>query len=145
MTEYFVGHRTHKIDAKGRISVPANMRTALGQEFIVSRGVNKCLALYPMEVWNEMINEILSKVNQKKRRALELYFSANAEKMSLDGQGRLMLNPELRAQVELLNESQAEIFGNNKKIEIWNCDLFRKELESVEDVEIEDILDEYGI
>ncbi|MDE6470468.1 MAG: hypothetical protein K2L19_05555 [Eubacterium sp.] len=145
MTEYFVGHRTHKIDAKGRISIPANMRTALGQEFIVSRGVNKCLALYPMEVWNEMINEILSKVNQKKRRALELHFSANAEKMSLDGQGRLMLNPDLRAQVELLDESQAEIFGNNKKIEIWNCALFRKELESVEDVEIEDILDEYGI
>ncbi|MDE5984671.1 MAG: hypothetical protein K2H13_05400 [Eubacterium sp.] len=145
MTEYFVGHKTHKIDAKGRISIPANMRTALGQEFIVSRGVNKCLALYPMEVWNEMINEILSKVNQKKRRALELHFSANAEKMSLDGQGRLMLNPDLRAQVELLDESQAEIFGNNKKIEIWNCDLFRKELESVEDVEIEDILDEYGI
>lgn len=145
MTEYFVGHKTHKIDAKGRISIPANMRTALGQEFIVSRGVNKCLALYPMEVWNEMINEILSKVNQKKRRALELHFSANAEKMSLDGQGRLMLNPDLRAQVELLDETQAEIFGNNKKIEIWNCDLFRKELESVEDVEIEDILDEYGI
>lgn len=145
MTEYFVGHKTHKIDAKGRISIPANMRTALGQEFIVSRGVNKCLALYPMEVWNEMINEILSKVNQKKRRALELYFSANAEKMSLDGQGRLMLNPELRSQVELLDEAQAEIFGNNKKIEIWNCSLFRKELGSVEDVEIEDILDEYGI
>lgn len=145
MTEYFVGHKTHKIDAKGRISIPANMRTALGQEFIVSRGVNKCLALYPMEVWNEMINEILSKVNQKKRRALELHFSANAEKMSLDGQGRLMLNPDLRSQVELLDEKQAEIFGNNKKIEIWNCDLFRKELESVEDVEIEDILDEYGI
>lgn len=145
MTEYFVGHKTHKIDAKGRISIPANMRTSLGQEFIVSRGVNKCLALYPMEVWNEMINEMLSKVNQKKRRALELYFSANAEKMSLDGQGRLTLNPELRSQVELLDETQAEVFGNNKKIEIWNCDLFRKELESVEDVEIVDILDEYGI
>lgn len=145
MTEYFVGHRTHKIDAKGRISVPANMRTALGQEFIVSRGVNKCLALYPMEVWNEMINEILSKVNQKKRRALELYFSANAEKMSLDGQGRLLLNENLRSQVDLLGESQAEIFGNNKRIEIWNCELFKKELESVEEAEIEDILDEYGI
>lgn len=145
MTEYFVGHRTHKIDAKGRISVPANMRASLGQEFIVSRGVNKCLALYPMEVWNEMVNDMLSKVSQKKRRALELYFSANAEKMSLDGQGRLTLNPELRAQVELLNETQAEIFGNNKKIEIWNCDLFKKELESVEDVDVIDILDEYGI
>lgn len=145
MTEYFVGHKTYKIDAKGRISIPANMRAALGQEFIVSRGVNKCLALYPMEVWVEMINNILEKVSQKKRRALELHFSANAEKMSLDGQGRLLLNENLRSQVDLLGESKAEIFGNNKRIEIWNCELFKKELESVEEAEIEDILDEYGI
>ncbi len=145
MTEYFVGHKTYKIDAKGRISIPANMRASLGQEFIVSRGVNKCLALYPMEVWVEMINNILEKVSQKKRRALELHFSANAEKMSLDGQGRLLLNENLRAQVDLIDETQAEVFGNNKRIEIWNCELFRKELESVEDAEIEDILDEYGI
>lgn len=145
MTEYFVGHKTYKIDAKGRISIPANMRAALGQEFIVSRGVNECLALYPMEVWVEMINNILEKVSQKKRRALELHFSANAEKMSLDGQGRLLLNENLRSQVDLLGESQAEIFGNNKRIEIWNCELFKKELESVEEADIEDILDEYGI
>lgn len=145
MDEYFVSHKTHKIDSKGRISIPANMRASLGQEFIVSRGVNKCLALYPMEVWKEMINNILSKVSQKKRRALELYYSANAEKMSLDGQGRLYLNEELRGQVDLLGETQAEIFGNNNKIEIWNCDLFRKELESVEEEDIADILDEYGI
>ena len=98
-----------------------------------------------MEVWVEMINNILEKVSQKKRRALELHFSANAEKMSLDGQGRLLLNENLRSQVDLLGESQAEIFGNNKRIEIWNCELFKKELESVEEAEIEDILDEYGI
>lgn len=145
MNEYFVSHKTHKIDSKGRISIPANMRASLGQEFIVSRGVNKCLALYPMEVWKEMINNILQKVSQKKRRALELYYSANAEKMSLDGQGRLYLNEELRKQVELLGETQAEVFGNNNKIEIWNCDLFKKELESIEEVDIADILDEYGI
>ena len=145
MDEYFVSHKTHKIDAKGRISIPANMRASLGQEFIVSRGVNKCLALYPMEVWKELINSILEKVSQKKRRALELYYSANAEKMSLDGQGRHYLNEELRKQVDLLGETQAEVFGNNNKIEIWNCDLFRKELESVEEVDIADILDEYGI
>lgn len=110
MDEYFVSHKTHKIDAKGRISIPANMRASLGQEFIVSRGVNKCLALYPMEVWKELINSILEKVSQKKRRALELYYSANAEKMSLDGQGRLYLNEELRKQVDLLGETQGRGF-----------------------------------
>ena len=49
MDELFVNHKTHKIDAKGRISIPADMRANLGQEFIASRGFGKCLALYPMD------------------------------------------------------------------------------------------------
>ena len=86
MDEYFVGHKAYKIDAKGRISIPANMRASLGQEFIASRGFGKCLALYPMDEWNNFMNKIQTTVNQKDRKRLEFYFSANAEKMSLDGQ-----------------------------------------------------------
>lgn len=145
MDEYFVGHKPYKIDAKGRISIPANMRASLGQEFIASRGVGKCLALYPMEEWNEFMNKIRTTVNQKKRKQLEFYFSANAEKMSLDGQGRLLLNESLRRQVDLYGEKEAEIFGNNKRIEIWNCKLFNEQLNSINEEEVVDILDEYGI
>lgn len=145
MDEYFVGHKAYKIDAKGRISIPANMRASLGQEFIASRGFGKCLALYPMEEWNEFMNKIRTTVNQKKRKQLEFFFSANAEKMSLDGQGRLLLNEDLRRQVELLDQKEAEVFGNNKRIEIWNCDLFNEQLNSIDEQEVEDILDEYGI
>ncbi len=141
----FVGHKPYKIDAKGRISIPANMRASLGQEFIVSRGFDKCLALYPVDEWNDFIQKICSTVNQKKRKQLEFYFLANAEKMSLDGQGRLLLNEELRKQADLLNVSEAEVFGNNKRIEIWNCDLFNQKLNEIDYQEIEDILDEYGI
>jgi len=108
MDEYFVGHKAYKIDAKGRISIPANMRASLGQEFIASRGFGKCLALYPMEEWNEFMNKINTTVNQKKRKQLEFFFSANAEKMSLDGQGRLLLNENLRRQVELLDQKEAK-------------------------------------
>lgn len=145
MDDYFVSHKTYKIDSKGRISIPANMRAGLGQEFIASRGVGKCLALYPMDEWNEFMNKIHTTVNQKKRKQLEFFFSANAEKMSLDGQGRIYLNEDLRRQVDLLNEDKAEIFGNNNRIEIWNCDLFYEELNSITEEEVEDILDEYGI
>ena len=45
MDEYFVSHKAYKIDAKGRISIPANMRSALGNEFIASRGVGKSCSL----------------------------------------------------------------------------------------------------
>lgn len=145
MEEYFVGHKAYKIDSKGRISIPSNMRAALGQEFIASRGFGKCLALYPMDEWNSFMEKIHDTVNQKKRKQLEFYFSANAEKMSLDGQGRLLLNEALRQKVELADVSEAEVFGNNKRIEIWNCDLFAEQLNAITEQEVEDILDEYGI
>lgn len=145
MEGYFVSHKAYKIDAKGRISIPANMRADLGQEFIASRGVGKCLALYPMDEWNAFMQKIHEKVNQKKRKQLEFFFSANAEKLSLDGQGRLLLNENLRKQVDLENEDMAIVFGNNSRIEIWNCDLFYEQLYSITEQEVEDILDESGI
>ena len=143
--ELFVGHKTHKIDAKGRISIPANMRSALGNEFIASRGIGKCLALYPMKEWAEFMNKIRKTVNQKERKQLEFFFSANAEKMSLDGQGRLLLNDDLRRQVDILNQTQAEIFGNINRIEIWNCELFANELNQISEQDVENIIDKYGI
>ncbi len=145
MKDYFVSHKAYKIDSKGRISIPANMRNRLGNEFIASRGIGKCLALYPMEEWNAFMEKILSTVNQKDRKQLEFFFSANADKLSLDGQGRVLLNETLRKQVNLYGETQAEVFGNNNRIEIWNCDLFNAQLSSIDEQEVEDILDRYGI
>ena len=145
MVEPFVSHRTHKIDSKGRISIPANMRAALGQDFIVSRGTGKCLALYPMEEWNDFMEKIRTKVNQKDRKRLEFFYAANAEKMSLDGQGRLLLNENQRRQVALLDAEEAVVFGDINRIEIWNCDLFYEQHNSITEQEVEDILDEHGI
>ena len=65
--------------------------------------------------------------------------------MTLDVQGRITLNEDLRRQVELLGQKEAEVFGNNNRIEIWNCDLFKEELGDIDEEEVEDILDEYGI
>ena len=145
MEEYFVGHKKHKIDAKGRISIPANMRSGLGNEFIASRGFGTCLALYPMEEWNVFMQKIHDTVSQKDRKQLEFFFSANAEKVSLDGQGRLLLNEENRTWAKLDCAAEAEVFGNNKRIEIWNCELFEAQLNAIEYQSVEDILDEYGI
>ena len=121
------------------------MRSGLGNEFIASRGFGKCLALYPMEEWNVFMQKIHDTVNQKDRKQLEFFFSANAEKVSLDGQGRLLLNDENRKWAKLDSADEAEVFGNNKRIEIWNCELFSDELNAIEYQQVEDILDEYGI
>ena len=145
MEEFFVGHKLHKIDNKGRISIPANMRAGLGQEFIASRGFGKCIALFPLEEWNAFLKRIHDDVNQSDRKQLEFFFLANAEKLSLDGQGRLLLNETLRKQASLLDEDKAEVFGNNRRIEIWNCELFAQQLSSIDEAAIESILDKYNL
>ena len=145
MTEQFYGHRLHKIDNKGRISVPAYMRTQLGTEFMATRGIGKCLALFPLEEWNIFMENIRTKVKQKQRKALEFYFTAYAEKMSLDGQGRILLNETLRRHVELSDQGEAIVFGNNNRVEIWNCDLFYEQLNGITPDEVEDIIDEYDL
>lgn len=139
-----IGYEVRKIDSKGRIAIPANMRSYLGDEFIASRGIGKCLALYSLEGWEEFMQSF-SNVPQKKRKRLEFFFSANAKQMSLDGQGRLLLNTALREKVDLADAPEAVVFGNHDKIEIWNADLFFEELESVESDEVVDIFDESGI
>ena len=145
MDDFFVGHKLHKIDNKGRISIPANMRAGLGQEFIASRGFGKCIALFPLEEWNAFLKRIHDDVNQSDRKQLEFFFLANAEKLSLDGQGRLLLNETLRKQASLLDEDKAEVFGNNRRIEIWNCELFAQQLTSIDEAAIESILDKYNL
>ena len=73
MSDYknrFLGHKSYNIDAKGRIFIPANMRADLGQEFVASRGLGKCLALYPIEEWDNFMQRIHEEVNQKKRKKL---------------------------------------------------------------------------
>ena len=140
----FMGNRTNKIDAKGRISIPANMRSDLGTEFVASRGFGKCLALYPLDEWDEFMDSI-HRVNHKKRKQLEFFFLANAEKMSLDGQGRLLLNDDLRKAVDLDGQETAVVFGKGRHIEIWNCDQFTAELNQITVDEVEDIIDEFDI
>ncbi|MBE6741369.1 MAG: cell division/cell wall cluster transcriptional repressor MraZ [Ruminococcaceae bacterium] len=145
MEDYFVGHKIHKIDNKGRISIPANMRAGLGQEFIASRGFGKCIALFPLEEWNAFLQRIHDDVSQSDRKQLEFFFLANAEKLSLDGQGRLLLNENLRRQAALIDEDKAEVFGNNRRIEIWNSELFAQQLNAINEADVESILDKYGI
>ena len=141
----FMGNKTNKIDAKGRIMIPASMRSDLGTEFVASRGFGKCLALFPLDEWDKFMESIHEKVTHKKRKQLEFFFLANAEKMSLDGQGRLLLNEALRKSVDLFGEEQAVVFGNGKRIEIWNCSQFATELGEISVDEVEDILDEFDI
>lgn len=50
----FMGEYNHTVDAKGRLIVPAKFREALGEEFVVTKGLDGCLFVYPMEEWKNI-------------------------------------------------------------------------------------------
>ena len=60
MENYLYGNRVHKLDAKGRIAIPAHMRGRLGEEFIASLGLGDFIALYPQDQWEELLNKVQS-------------------------------------------------------------------------------------
>ena len=50
----FVGEYSHNIDAKGRVIIPAKFREQLGEQFMITKGFEGCLFVYPMDVWEEL-------------------------------------------------------------------------------------------
>ena len=82
---------------------------------------------------------ILSSVSKKK---VSMYLVSSADKVSLDTQGRLLINDRLKDKVSLTGEKEAVVFGNINHIEIWNKSMFEAQVESIGKDEVIDIMDE---
>src|SRR5690242_6630062 len=92
-----IGEYTHNLDPKGRISVPAKFRAELGSSAIVTRGIDRCLFLYPKGEW-EMISQKLASlpVSNASARALNRMMLSGAMEVEIDKQGRALLPSYLR-------------------------------------------------
>ena len=54
----FLGRYAHNLDAKGRLAIPARYREALAEGVILTRGIDRCLALYPLEAWKPLAEKV---------------------------------------------------------------------------------------
>lgn len=91
----FIGEYQCKMDAKGRLSLPADMRKQLSpndaESFVISRGVDDCLSLYTMTEWDRVMEKLrgLNRFKAKDRKFARM-FQKGATKLSLDSNGRLL-------------------------------------------------------
>ncbi len=115
----FLGSYLHQIDAKGRISLPASFRRGHETEpFILVCAQTDALSLYPEESWIDVQAELRDLVRRNPEyRPMLLSVTANANEVSLDKQGRILIPDRLRHGVGL--GSEALIVGAINKIEIW--------------------------
>ncbi len=113
----FMGEFNHTIDIKGRIIVPAKFRESLGDEFVVTQGLDGCLFVYPNEEWEAFIAQLKTLPGNKEARQLQRYFLAGAATCEVDKQGRILLPQKLRDQAAL--DKDVVFVGVLNKIEIW--------------------------
>jgi MraZ protein len=115
----FLGRYAHNLDAKGRLAIPARYREALAEGVVLTRGIDRCLALYPMEAWRPLAEKVaaLPLTDADARNFRRLVF-AEAADLSLDAQGRILVPPELRRYAGI--EREALVVGVDTSLEIWS-------------------------
>ena len=115
----FMGEYNHTIDAKGRLIIPAKFREALGEEFILTKGLDGCLLIYPMDEWESFEEKLKAlPLTDKNARAFLRFFVAGATACELDRQGRILVPSTLREFAGL--EKEVVLTGNLTRIEIWS-------------------------
>ncbi|MCR5457614.1 MAG: division/cell wall cluster transcriptional repressor MraZ [Clostridiales bacterium] len=133
----FLGEFSHATDAKGRVFMPAKFRDELGKEFIVTRGIDKCLCVYPLSEWEKYTARIEEFPQVQARKVRRFIYSA-ACKAELDSQGRVLLTNEQREYAEI--GKTVSVLGVGKYIEIWASENWDAEKQSEDASEIEDIM-----
>lgn len=136
----FLGEFTHKLDSKNRIMIPSEFRDDLTEEFFITKGPENSLVIYTKDEFDKQSVRLDNLINEnKKNRAIKRLFFSSTIKTSLDKQGRVLLNKNLRDYANI--ESEAIIIGNNTTIELWDVDTWQAYINEVE-VNLSDIMDE---
>lgn len=115
----FIGTYQHSVDSKGRLIVPVKFRDRLGEKFVVTRGLDACLFVFPLEEWANQEKELRNlPATHREARAYNRLFFSGAVECELDGQGRIMLPPHLRDYARI--DKDVVLIGVSTRVEIWS-------------------------
>ncbi len=123
-----IGEFECKIDVKGRLMLPAGLKRQVSPEaedkFVINRGFENCLVLYPMNEWKTISDEI-NELNlyNKKNRDFARYFYRGATELALDSTNRLLLPKQLLAYAKITK--QLVLFAFSNRVEVWAKDVYQ--------------------
>ena len=117
----FIGEYEHTLDTKGRIIIPSKFREKLGDEFVMTKGLDNCLFVYPKSEWSILEEKLKTlPLTNRDARAFIRFFFAGACECGLDKQGRVTIPANLRKHSKL--DKEAIIIGVSTRMEIWSQD-----------------------
>ena len=116
----FMGEFRHSIDSKGRLIMPAKFRENLGEQFVVTRGLDRCLFVYPRTEWSVLEEKIKTlPITKKDVRAFMRTLFSGATECEVDKQGRINLPNNLLEYAKI--EKDVVIIGVSTRVEIWSA------------------------
>ncbi len=119
----FMNQYNHTVDAKGRLIIPSKFREVLGDEFVVTKGLDGCLFVYGNEDWNIFAQKLTSlPLVDDEARDFARFFLAGAMSVEVDKQGRILLPANLREFARL--DKDVVLAGVGSRVEIWNKDVW---------------------
>ena len=144
---YPIGHFNCKLDAKGRLMLPAEFKEQMGEQaeegFVLRPSLfdnSQFLDLYTRKDWDEQQEKLRGKFNVYDEEGIEAlrFLNRGVRFAKLDANGRLQIPKDLMEQVGLVKEVVVEALAN--KMEIWNKDRYQKSVSSIDKKKILEIL-----
>jgi len=125
MEQMFLGEFEHTLDDKGRFSIPAKFRARLADGMVVTRVVDACLWVFPMDRWEELAGRVNAlPITNAQARDFKRQLFGGAANLDPDKQGRVSLPPKLRDFARI--DKQVVVVGTGDHLEIWNPETWRE-------------------
>jgi len=138
----FFGEYQYKVDEKGRLPLPPKFRREMRDGVILTKGIEKCIDVYPLSEWKRLADTLAAKViTPASLRRLNRAVFGSAFSVSFDGQGRITLPLPLRSYAEI--GDTVMVVGANARVELWNEELWRAEAASSGE-QVVDIIESLG-
>ena len=127
-----MGEYHHNIDEKSRLIITAKFRSELGERFVITKGLDKCLFVYSETEWNKLMQKVSSlQFTKKNVRAFERTFIGGASLIEFDKQGRINITSPLVHYANIKKE--CVIIGVSERLEIWSKEEFESYMNDNED------------
>lgn len=116
-----MGEYAQRLDDKGRLVVPSRLREDLGEHFVVTKGLDACLFVYPAAQWEQIVAKLSAlPATSANARAFARLFLAGAQELEADRQGRVTLPPRLREYAGI--DREVVLVGLLSRLELWAAD-----------------------
>ena len=137
----FIGEYYHSFDEKGRVNCPAKLREELGEQFVITKGLDGCLSVYSMSSW-EHISELVGGLPRAKARDLKRFMFSSATIVNPDKQGRVLVTQTLRGYANITKD--VAVIGASDHVEIWDREAWAALNAEINSDDIAAAMDELG-